>query len=183
MSRRALISGKTAGIIGWFDFFAILGPHHDILPCVVLGPTQGQIGDAARLFHVFKTATDLLQNETLLIQVPGAPCGLAKRIIQIHRPWRAHRQRNRASAGQAQSGNAFRLKGACDQSNGLMTDGSDWNQQGKIDFVFFQFGDHRRCQRVAHFAAGVNPAHKGQRIGCQGTNAAVIDQIIQSLQG
>ena len=59
MSRRALISGKTAGIIGWFDFFAILGPHHDILPCVVLGPTQGQIGDAARLFHVFKALFSL----------------------------------------------------------------------------------------------------------------------------
>jgi hypothetical protein len=57
---RALISGKTVGIIGWFDFLAILGPHHDILPCVILGPTHGQIGDAARLFHVFKTTTDLL---------------------------------------------------------------------------------------------------------------------------
>lgn len=60
MPRRALISGKTVGVIGWFDFFAILGSHHDIFPYVILGPTQGQIGDAARLFHVFKTTTDLL---------------------------------------------------------------------------------------------------------------------------
>ena len=94
MSRGALISGKTVGILGWFDFSAILGLHHDILPCVVFGPMQGQVGNAARLFHVFKTPTDMLDNLTLFIQIPGAPCGLAKWIIQIQRPWCTHRLRD-----------------------------------------------------------------------------------------
>ena len=181
MPRGALITGKTEDIPGWVGVLAILWPHYNILPCIVLGPAHGQIGNAAGLFHVLKTAADVLHNLALFIQISGAPCGLAEGVIQVQCPWGTHRLRNRASTGQAQGGNSLGLKGACDQSNGLMTDGSDRNQQGQVDFVFFQFGDQGRRQRVAHFAAGVDPAHKRQRIGCKGAKAAVIDQFIQSL--
>ena len=145
MPRGALITGKTEDIPGWVGVLAILWPHYNIFPCIVLGPAHGQIGNAAGLFHVLKTAADVLHNLALFIQISGAPCGLAEGVIQVQCPWGTHRLRNRASTGQAQGGNPCRLESACDQSNGLMTDGSDRNQQGKVDFVFLQFGDHRRC--------------------------------------
>ena len=83
MPRGALITGKPVLTLEWFDVIVFLGPHDNILPCIVLGPTHGQIHDAAGLSHIFKTSTDMLHDLTLLIQIPGAPCGLTEWVIQI----------------------------------------------------------------------------------------------------
>ena len=109
-----------------------------------LGPTHGQIDDAAGMAHVLKAMASEFQNLTLLIQISGAAGCLAKRIVQIQGPWCANRLRNGAGTGQTQSSNSRNLKSSCDQSDGLMTDGSDRDQQREIYFVFLQFSNQGR---------------------------------------
>lgn len=119
-------------------------PHDHVLPSIVFGPTHGQIDDAAGMAHVFKAMASEFQNLTLLIQIPGAAGCLAKRIVQIQGPWCANRLRNGAGTGQTQSSDSRNLKSSCDQSDGLMTDGSDRDQQREIYFVFLQFSNQGR---------------------------------------
>ena len=67
----------------------------------------------------------------------GFPCRVSQRIIEKRRPWWIHGPGDIQSAAHTQGRNASRFDAPGDQSDGLMADGSHWDEQHSLN-VFSQ---------------------------------------------
>lgn len=106
----------------------------------------------------------------------GFPCRVSQRIVEKRCPWWVHGPGDIQSAAHAQGRNASRLDMAGDQSDGLMADGSHWNEQHGIDVFSQERFEELRRQFVLDTPSRVDAAHEGIGVGCQSADHAFAHQ-------
>ena len=106
----------------------------------------------------------------------GFPCRVPQRIIEKRRPWWVHGLGDIQGAAHAQGRNASRFDVPGDQSDGLMADGSHWNEQHRIDVFSQETFEELWRQFFLDPPGRVDAAHEGVGIGCQSADHAFTHQ-------
>lgn len=98
---------------------------------------------------------------------------VAEFIVEKGGTRRTNRLKNVQRTAHTQGGDASCLNITCDQSHGLMTHGSDRNQESHIDLFSLQLLGESRGQFVSHFSRRINPTHESKGVVSQLTDHAL----------
>jgi hypothetical protein len=104
------------------------------------------------------------------------PCRVSQWIVEKCCPWRVHGPGDIQGAAHTQGRNASRLDVPGDQSDGLMADGSHWDEQHSIDVFSQETLEELRCQFLLDTLGRVDAAHEGIGVGCQSADHAFAHQ-------
>ena len=106
----------------------------------------------------------------------GLPCRVPQRVIEKRRPGWVHGPGDIQGAAHTQGRNASRFDVPGDQSDGLMADGSDRDEQHGIDVFGQQALQELRRQFLLDTPGRVDAAHEGVGVGCQSADHAFTHQ-------
>ena len=101
---------------------------------------------------------------------------VSQRIIEKRRPWWVHGPGDIQGAAHTQGRNASRFDVPGDQSDGLMADGSDRDEQHGIDVFSQEALEELRRQLLLDTPGRVDAAHEGIGVGCQSADDALTHQ-------
>ena len=106
----------------------------------------------------------------------GFSCRVAQWIIEKRRPWWVHGPGDIQGAAHTQGRNASRFDVPSDQSNGLMADGSHWDEQHGINVFSQETFEELWCQFLLDTPGRVDATHEGIGVGCQSAEHAFTHQ-------
>ena len=102
---------------------------------------------------------------------------MPQRVVDESGARRRDSRGNRPSGCQRRGRDSGFFEVACDQTDRLVADRSDRDQQRDVDFLIEQLARDRRGQLIAHLARGVDASHEGQSVGRQLADLAVGSEI------
>jgi hypothetical protein len=106
----------------------------------------------------------------------GLPGRMPQWIIEKRRPWWVHGPGDIQGAAHTQGRNASRFDVPREQSDGLMADGSDRDEQYGIDVFSQEAFEELWHQFFPDTPGRVDAAHEGIGVSCQSANHAFTHQ-------
>ena len=112
------------------------GSHDAVLPVVLIRPSMRQQADGAGFLNGFEHGQRVDHDLTLQTLVMRFSGRAAQRVVEVHGSRWIYRFGDRVSARHADCRNTATFEFPGDQSDGLVTNGSDRHQYRDIDLVF-----------------------------------------------
>ena len=98
---------------------------------------------------------------------------VAELIVEKGGTGRMNRLQDVQRTAHTQGWDAGRLNMTCDQSHGLMTHGSDRDQESYIDLFSLQLFGQSRGQFISRFSRRINSTHESKGVVSQFTDYAL----------
>src|SRR5512141_2390422 len=152
------------------------------LPLLVLRPAERKLLHGARGRHRLEGRERLDEDVALQIGLARLAGRVPEGEVEERRAGRVDRPRDVPRARHAERRDPGGLRVPCDQSHGLVADGSNGHQQDGVDAVLEEPGGQTRGELLYDPAGGVDPAHERVETARQTTEEPLPDKTAQRVE-
>ena len=143
---------------------SVSGREDGFLPVIGVRPAVGQVDDRAGLGQRFERGHRVLQNSPVEFGGVGPTRCVPERKVQVGGAGGPHCGRYVTGARHRQCRDPGLFQCPCDQTDGLMADRSNRDQQHRIELILSTAPHQLGNELFTHAPRAVDPAHDGVRV-------------------